>query len=123
MRADLQLEPARRDRQEPDRQQRDVVSPLPAPDDLVQNVLEESVGFRRRLAERSHDRIEAIVDGLPAPLDQPVRVEEKHGAVHELDRLLAVLRCEPGAGGSATAALEQLDSPVRIGDDRRRMAG
>ena len=84
----------RSDRQQAGREKRDVVFPLPTPDDLIEDVLEEPVRILRRLAECSNDRVETVVDGLAAALDQPVGVEENDRAGRELDRLLAVLRCE-----------------------------
>ena len=94
---DVEVERERSDRQEAGRQKSDVVFPLPTPDDLIEDMLEEPVRIRRRLAECSNDRFETVVDGLATALDQPVGVEKNDRASRELDRRLPVLHCKSGA--------------------------
>ena len=54
MRLDVEVELQRSDRQEAGGQKGDVVFPFPAADHLIENVLEEPVRIRRRLAECSN---------------------------------------------------------------------
>ena len=117
------VERPRCDGQDSRREERDVVLALSAPDDLRRGCARAVGPDPSAPSRRARRASAALVDRSAATLDQPVRVEDDDAPGRELDHLLPVRRASPVPSGRPRAALDQLDPPVGIGDDRRRMAG
>ncbi len=107
------MERLRRDREQPDRQERDVVTSLAGTDQLLQQVLDELLRLPRAVENGRPEPFEPFVDRLAAPLDEAVRIEDERRPDRELDDLLRISRVGPGAEWQAPSALQELDPAIR----------
>src|SRR6185312_16804337 len=93
-------------------EQYDVVATVLVADQVLEHVLGEPLGVARPRGDRRAQPLEALVERSSSPLDQPVAVEDEHGAVRELRDRLPVPGRDPGAERDAASALQVLDAAV-----------
>ena len=75
----------------------------------------------RPFSHRRDERVDSVVDRVPAALDEAVRVEQQDASGGQLDDALSVLRAESGSEREPSSALEELDPTVGERDNGRRM--